>query len=392
MTSKLSLELLQLTQALLQEPSVTPEVCHCFDHVVNTLSSHKQLSFRRMDHQGVANLFISTRTAKSFPLLFSGHVDVVPPGIQAHWRHPPFQPTVENQCLYGRGAVDMKSSVSAFVTAVNTHLLRHQHDAMPIAIMLTSDEEGPARHGTQHMIETLRQEGLTFQNALVGEPTSVRHLGDTIKVGRRGSLTGKLMIQGTQMHVAYSHAHLNPLAAMSQFLSRAATWHWETHPAENFPSTQFTPTRIESSSGASNTTPEIAHCQFNFRYNPAVHANQLKHQVEQLLESIQLPFTLEWEHGASPFYKKPGPFVKKIQHLLQHTLDTSSQISTSGGTSDARFLAKHCTELVELGPLCGTAHQIDEHIPLTDLAKLHEIYGLILDSFVNHSPGLPQNS
>jgi succinyl-diaminopimelate desuccinylase len=372
--------LLQLTKSLLNEASVTPFPANCLELIQHTLSSQKHLSFRRMDHQGVANLFIYTKGTRNFPLLFSGHIDVVPPGPLEQWQHPPFQATISQNCLYGRGSVDMKSSVSAFVMATLEYLRCNGNQALPIAIMLTSDEEGPAQHGTKHMIETLVDEGYSFQYALVGEPTSVEKLGDTIKIGRRGSLTGKLTVQGEQMHVAYSHDRLNPLSVICAFLAEAAQTSWEQQPAEHFPATKFTPTQIHSDSGASNTTAKVASCQFNFRYNPAVSAEILQQKVHTLLQKHQLRYSIAWEHGSSPFYKPPGKFVLSIQHIIQRTLHLKSSLSTSGGTSDARFLAAHCTEIVELGPLCTLAHHIDENIPLTDLENLYHLYLNILQN------------
>lgn len=371
--------LLQLTQALLNEPSITPLPAKCFDIIEQALTEHPNLTFRRMDHQGVANLFISTTGQREFPLLFSGHIDVVPPGPLEHWKNHPFQATIVHHRLYGRGSIDMKSSVSAFVMAVKEHLSHHGNHALPIAIMLTSDEEGPALHGTRHMIETLHQEGFLFHCALVGEPTSVSQLGDTIKIGRRGSLTGKLSIQGEQMHVAYSHDHLNPLSVISTFLSEAGTTAWENEQAAHFPATKFTPTQVHSDSGASNTTAKVAQCQFNFRYSPATNADQLKAKINSLLQKHQLPYAIEWEHGSSPFYKNPGLFVQQVQAIIHHQTGLHTNLSTSGGTSDARFLAPYCKEIIELGPLCGLAHHIDENIPLHDLANLYQLYLTILN-------------
>lgn len=364
--------LISFTQKLLREPSITPNPKKCLDFIADFCKA-SSLNTRRFDHKDTANLFVTTHNTKSFPLLFCGHVDVVPPGNLDLWTFPPFSATIHDQKIFGRGAVDMKSSISAFLTALQSFLLLPNARNLPIALIFTSDEEGPAVNGTSYVIEQLIQEGYKFQTALVGEPTSIKTVGDTIKIGRRGSLSASISVVGKQSHVAYAKSSENPIFAITHFIHTAQQHSWDTGHAL-FPPTQFCATNIESISEASNVTPSHASCKINFRFCPASTTQHLQKQVAQLLSATQLPFNISWSTNSSPFYKPAGKLCHSITHQIQSKYGICSEFSTSGGTSDARFIAPHVEEILELGPLNHTAHQIDEHISLNDLHTLYDIY------------------
>lgn len=364
--------LISLTQKILREPSITPDPGKCLDIIADFCKS-SPFNIRRLDHKDTANLFITTHNTRSFPLLFCGHVDVVPPGNPDLWDFPPFSATIHDQKIFGRGAVDMKSSISAFLCALQTFLLLPNASNLPVALIFTSDEEGPAINGTSYVIERLVSEGYKFQTALVGEPTSTNTVGDTIKIGRRGSLSASITVAGKQSHVAYAKSSENPIFALTHFIHVAQQHMWDTGHAL-FPPTQFCATNFESTSGASNVTPSHASCKINFRFCPASSVQNLQQQVNQLLSETQLPFKISWSSNSSPFYKPAGPLCQSITRRIQSKYGINSELSTSGGTSDARFIAPHVEEILEFGPLNHTAHQINEHIALSDLYILQDIY------------------
>lgn len=375
MQESLNSELLQLTCDLISQPSVTPHSAQCFSIIERFCQDH-QLSYQRLDCNDTQNLFITTHQSTHFRLLLSGHIDVVPPGDIEQWSHDPFQANIRENILYGRGAVDMKSSVAAMLIAVK-QMLQQKADCAPVALLLTSDEEGMAQDGTRYAIDQLISQGYQFQYALVGEPTSVDSLGDTVKIGRRGSLSGHARIMGKQAHVAYAQHDVNPIFALSQFIQDAKTCTWDEG-FEKFPATQFCVTSLESKSPASNVTPACASCRFNFRFSPASTHESLKNQVQLMLGNSGLRFEIEWSPPSHAFYKQPGRFTEQVIQSIAATCETKTVISTSGGTSDARFLAAHVEEIIEIGPKNTSAHQIDEHIPLDDLERLGSLYTDIL--------------
>ncbi len=375
MQEPLNSELLQLTCDLIAEQSITPFSARCFTIIERFCQDH-QLHYQRLDCHDTQNLFITTQQSKQFRLLLSGHIDVVPPGDIKQWSHNPFQASIRDDILYGRGAVDMKSSVAAMLIAIK-HMLQQKLECAPVALLLTSDEEGVAQDGTRYAIDQLIRQGYQFQYALVGEPTSVESLGDTVKTGRRGSLSGHVTIVGKQSHVAYAEHNVNPIFALSQFIHDAKTCVWDEG-FENFPSTQFCATSFESRSPAGNVTPAKASCHFNFRFSPASTHASLKKQVNDMLEDSGLHFEIKWSPPSHAFYKKPGHLTKQVIESIATICDIEATLSTSGGTSDARFLAAHVEEIIEIGPKNNTAHQIDEHIPIHDLQRLCSLYTDIL--------------
>lgn len=375
-------ELLNFTCQLINEKSISPNPANClkiiqeFCHSIGCQSQY-------FDHNHTSNIFITSHPVKHFPFLFCGHIDVVPAGESVLWTSPPFEATIRNQVLYGRGACDMKSSVASMLMALK-HYRHNPINTTPIALLFTSDEEGLAQDGTRFAMQQLDEQGHTFQHALVGEPTSQHSFGDTIKTGRRGSLTGSITIQGRQAHVAYAKSNENPLFALANFIHHGQIHQWDSG-HECFPATQFCVTHVQTPSTASNVTPSFATCHLNFRYNPASSSDSLKEQVNTLLDAQNLPYTCSWQPASEPFYKHPGQFSKLVQHAIDQTCSTTAQLSTNGGTSDARYISSYVKEIVEFGPLNTSAHAIDEHIPLQDLHKLYLIYRNILTSVHIHS-------
>ncbi|MEC8882850.1 MAG: succinyl-diaminopimelate desuccinylase [Pseudomonadota bacterium] len=375
-------ELLNFTCQLINEQSISPNPANClniiqeFCHSIGCQSQH-------FDHNHTSNIFITSHPVKHFSFLFCGHIDVVPAGESKLWTSPPFKASIRNQILYGRGACDMKSSVASILMA----LKRYMHNPLnttPIAMLFTSDEEGLAQDGTRFAMQQLDEQGYTFQQALVGEPTSQGNLGDTIKTGRRGSLTGSIEIRGKQAHVAYAKSSENPIFALANFIHNGCAHQWDSG-HEHFPATQFCVTQVETPSNASNVTPSFAKCNLNFRYNPASSSDSLKAQVNELLDAENLPYNCSWNPASEPFYKKPGQFSNLVQNAIYQTCSTTAQLSTNGGTSDARFVSQYVDEIVEFGPLNSSAHAIDEHIPLQDLYRLYLIYTHILVSVHSES-------
>ena len=370
-------ELLDLTCQLINEQSISPNPANCLN-IIHDFCHSIGCQSRHFDHNHTSNIFITSRPEKHFPFLFCGHIDVVPAGESKLWTSPPFKASIRNQILYGRGACDMKSSVASILMALK-HYMCNPRNTTPIALLFTSDEEGLAQDGTRFAMQQLDEQGYTFQQALVGEPTSQEHLGDTIKTGRRGSLTGSIEIRGQQGHVAYAKSNENPMFAMANFIHHGCIHQWDSGHA-HFPATQFCVTQVQTPSNASNVTPSFAKCNLNFRYNPSSSSESLKQQVNQLLDAQNLPYTCLWHPASEPFYTTPGQFSTLVQNAIYETCATAAQLSTNGGTSDARFVSLYVNEIVEFGPLNSSAHAIDEHIPLEDLYRLYVIYTNILMS------------
>lgn len=369
--------LIELTQALIRQPSVTPKPMLCLD-IISDFCQDLGWHCRRIDKRDTANLFITTKDSKQHDLLFGGHVDVVPPGDLSLWRFPPFSGQITEGKLYGRGAVDMKSSIAAFLMALKSHHRRlSQPNAPSIALIITSDEEGDAIDGTDFVMSTLADEGYCFDCALVGEPTSDYHVGDIIKIGRRGSLSATLTITGTQSHVAYANQRVNPIYSLATFIQQAQTMRWD-HGHTGFSPTAFCPTTIHADTGANNVTPSRATCQFNFRFCPASTPESLKKSVIALLDQQHLPYQLAWSRPNLPFFKPPGKLCQAVKDMIRMRFQPACDYSTSGGTSDARFITAYVQEMMEFGPLNATAHKVDEHISLNDLSLLCSIYQAIL--------------
>ena len=366
----------ELAQALIAHPSVTPDDAGCQDLIAAHL---RPLGFRceTLAFGAVRNLWAVHGEAG--PLLaFAGHTDVVPTGPEAAWTSPPFQPSVREGRLYGRGAADMKGSLAAMVSAVAAFLGRHPAPRGRFGLLLTSDEEGPAVDGTVRVVDALVGRGEIPDWCIVGEPTSERAVGDVIKNGRRGSLSGTLTVRGIQGHVAYPYKAANPVHLAAPALADLVAEHWDDGSAE-FPPTTFQISNIHAGTGAGNVIPGSLAVQFNFRFNPASPADHLRQRTEEILAQHGLDFSVDWTLGAEPFLTPPGALVEAVQAAVFAVTGREAQCSTTGGTSDARFLARHCPQVIELGPVNASIHQIDEWVDVAELDQLAAIYEQVLE-------------
>lgn len=355
--------------------SVTPDDGGCMDIVAGRLAP-LGFSVERLDSAGVSNLW--ARRGSQEPILcFAGHTDVVPPGPLDQWGSDPFKPSVREGSLHGRGAADMKTSIAAFVTAVERHLAgRHVH-AGTIALLLTSDEEGPAIDGTVRVIETLKARGEKLDFCIVGEPTSSSRLADTIKNGRRGSLAGRLVVKGVQGHIAYPHLVKNPVHMVAPALAELAAMAWDAG-NEFFPPTSWQVSNFHAGTGADNVVPGTAEILFNFRYSTASTPEGLKARVHEILDRHGVEYALDWTLSGKPYLTPRGKLVEVVSRSIREVAGIETELSTSGGTSDGRFIADICPQVIELGPLNATIHKIDEHIAVDDAELLSRIYERIL--------------
>jgi len=321
---------------------------------------------------GVTNLW--ARRGDSAPVVcFAGHTDVVPTGPLDKWNSPPFQPEIRDGYLYGRGAADMKTSLAAFVVGIERFVAAHPDHPGSIALLLTSDEEGDAIEGTVRVVETLKARGELLDCCIVGEPTSTAELGDVIKNGRRGSLSGRLIVKGKQGHVAYPHLGRNPvhLAAPALAELTAATWDAGN---EYFPPTTFQISNIHAGTGATNVIPGTMEVLFNFRFSTATTVDELKTTVHAILDRHGLEYDLVWNQGGKPFLTPRGTLVDALSGAIKEVTGLDTELSTTGGTSDGRFIADICPQVVELGPVNATIHQINECVAVADMEPLARIY------------------
>lgn len=366
---------LDLAQALIARRSITTEDAGCLELIAARLDP---LGFvcERMDSTGptgrVANLWARRGTAKPL-IVFAGHTDVVPPGPLDQWTADPFTPTVRDGMLYGRGAADMKTSVAAAVVAVERLLAATPHLAGSIAFLLTSDEEGDATDGTVKVVEALKARNETIDCCIVGEPTSVNKQGDMIKNGRRGSLSGKLVVKGVQGHVAYPEKVKNPIHLAAPALAELAAARWDDG-NDFFPPTSFQISNIHAGTGVTNVVPGALEVLFNFRFSTASTADSLQNRVHAILDRHGLEYELLWTLGGRPFVTAPGRLVDALSAAIQEEAGIVPELSTSGGTSDGRFIADICPEVVEFGPVNATIHKIDECVAVADIEPLARIY------------------
>ena len=361
----------QLTEALIARASVTPEDAGCLELIAERLKP-LGFSFERIDRNGTSNLW--ARRGTTAPLMvLAGHTDVVPTGNLDAWTTPPFQPSERDGKLYGRGAADMKSSLAAFVVAVEQFVADNPNHPGSIAFLLTSDEEGPANDGTTIVVDALKARGETIQYAIVGEPTSVNRCGDMIKNGRRGSLSGNLTIKGIQGHVAYPHLARNPIHQFAPALAELSATVWDNG-NEYFPPTTWQISNFNAGTGATNVIPGTLSLKFNFRFSTASTADGLKQHVEDLLKRHGLEYSIEWTLGAKPFITPEGPLADAARNAIKTVCGIDTELSTTGGTSDARFIAEIAEQIIELGPVNSSIYMIDEHIELSALPELAAIY------------------
>lgn len=371
-----------LAQQLIRLESVTPNDGGCQPLILSHL---EKIGFAGewMNFEEVTNLWATRASADSdraAPLIvFAGHTDVVPPGPIDRWQFPPFEGAIQDSMLHGRGAADMKSSIACFVTACERFTARHPEHHGTIGILLTSDEEGVARWGTREVMRTLEQRKQHIDMCIIGEPSSTSKLGDVIKVGRRGSINALLKIYGTQCHIAYPQA--NTLHRAAQIITELAAIEWDEGNA-NFQPTSFQVSNLRGGSGADNVIPGEVEIQFNLRYSPQITDSEIKKRIERLLTNYKLNFEIDWRHSGVPFETTQGKLIEVVSDCVKEVTGNTPTRSTSGGTSDGRFIAPTGTEVVELGPINATIHQIDECVSTADLDQLSSIYENILEKIL----------
>ena len=361
----------QLARELISRRSITPDDAGCQQLIIERL---KPLGFicESFDCDGVTNLWARHGQAK--PLLcFAGHTDVVPTGPLDKWHTDPFVPTERNGMLFGRGAVDMKTGVAAFVTAAEAFVKAHPDHAGSIALLITSDEEGQAINGTVRVVDWLKAQNERIDYTIVGEPSSTEQFGDLIRNGRRGSLSARLVVKGVQGHIAYPHLADNPIHLFAPALAELSTTVWDEG-NEYFPATSFQVSNFNSGTGAFNVIPGTVEVYFNFRFSTASTAANLQSRTEDILRRHGLDFDIKWTLGGKPFLTKRGVLVEALVASVEQVAGVTPQLSTGGGTSDGRFIADICDQIAEFGPINATIHKIDECVALTDIDRLHEVY------------------
>ena len=372
---------LHLTEQLIAQRSVTPEDGQCqallqarlapLGFACETIVSGPE-TFR------VTNLWAKRPGRSGRTLVFAGHTDVVPTGPLEQWTSDPFVPSHRDGNLYGRGAADMKTSIAAFTVAVEEFLAAHPEPELGIAFLITSDEEGPSVDGTVVVCERLQQRGDKLDFCIVGEPTSVEKLGDMIKNGRRGSLSGKLTVRGVQGHIAYPQLARNPIHQAMPALAELAATEWDQGNAF-FPPTSFQVSNIHGGTGATNIIPGAVVVDFNFRFASVSTAEDLQRRVHAVLDRHGLDYALKWTVGGQPFLTTPGELVGAVQAAIRDETGLETELSTTGGTSDGRFISRICPQVIEFGPINASIHKIDEHVRVADLEPLKNIYRRTLE-------------
>jgi succinyl-diaminopimelate desuccinylase len=367
---------LELAKALIARPSVTPDDSDCQELIREHLTP-LGFRFETVARNGVTNLW--ARRGDAGPLVcLAGHTDVVPTGPREKWESDPFAPTIRDGRLYGRGAADMKGSLAAFVTAVRDFVGAHPNHSGSIAFLLTSDEEGPAKDGTVAVIEKLVARGEIPDFCIVGEPTSVERAGDMVKNGRRGSLSARLTVHGVQGHVAYPDQALNAVHVVSPAIADMAKTVWDNG-NDFFPPTTWQVSNFQAGTGATNVIPGEAEVLFNFRFSTASTPESLRERVGQILTRNGVRCDLNWELGAKPYLTDAGVLVDAVVEAIGEVAGIAPQLSTTGGTSDGRFLSEICPHVIELGPTNATIHKVNEYVPLADLDVLPRMYRAILE-------------
>ena len=375
----------RLTEALIARPSVTPVDEGCQALMAERLQAIgfecQTLVFGPADAP-VTNLWAIKRgrghAAGAPTLAFAGHTDVVPTGPLDQWSSPPFVPSYRDGCLYGRGAADMKTSLAAMVVASEEFVAQHPDHVGSIAFLITSDEEGPSVDGTVKVCEWLTAQGERLDACIVGEPTSVHQVGDMIKNGRRGSLSGKLRVQGIQGHIAYPHLARNPIHQAAPALAELAAIVWDQG-NDHFPPTNWQMSNIHAGTGANNVIPGELVIDFNFRFSTESTPEGLQTRLEDVLRQHGLTFHIDWTLGGRPFLTRRGPLVDAMAAAIKDVTGLETELSTTGGTSDGRFIAQICPQVVEFGPVNASIHKIDEHVAVADIEPLKNIYRQTLE-------------
>ena len=370
---------LTLAKDLISRASVTPEDAGCQRLIAERLEKigfkAKHLRFADVD-----NLWI-TRGEGAPSLIYVGHTDVVPTGPLENWTSDPFQPEIRDGCLYGRGAADMKGSIASMTTALERFIAEHPDHKGTIGMLITSDEEGPSINGTLKVVDYLNSRNIKIDWCLVGEPTCINTVGDVVKNGRRGSLGATLRVYGVQGHVAYPHLASNPIHLASPALTELGNTTWDNG-NEFYPPTTFQISNIHAGTGADNVIPGHIDIMFNFRYSSEVTHEELRNRVESILDNYQLSYDIEWKLSGEPFLTPKGKLLETVVASVKEITGNDPEISTSGGTSDGRFIAPTGAEVVELGPVNASIHKIDECVKVDDLETLSNIYEQILRQLI----------
>ncbi|QUJ66751.1 succinyl-diaminopimelate desuccinylase [Photobacterium sp. GJ3] len=367
---------LALAKDLISRPSVTPEDAGCQELMINRL---EKLGFKiePMVFEDTTNLW--ARRGTEAPLfVFAGHTDVVPAGPAAQWHTPPFEPTVIDGYLHGRGAADMKGSLACMVVAIERYLAEHPDHKGSIALLITSDEEGPFINGTTRVIDALEARHEKIDMCIVGEPSSTHEVGDVVKNGRRGSITGDLVVKGVQGHVAYPHLADNPVHNAMPALAELAATTWDNG-NEYFPPTSFQIANVAAGTGASNVIPGEFEVQFNFRFSTELTDEDIKRKVHSVLDAHGLSYDLKWTFSGHPFLTDEGTLLEAVVSAIEEVNHRRPELLTTGGTSDGRFIARTGAQVVELGPVNATIHKVNECVKIADLEKLTDMYQKVLE-------------
>ena len=370
---------IELAKALIEKESVTPDDAQCQELMENIL---KPIGFNieYMQFEEVLNMWARKGTEKPH-VCFAGHTDVVPTGPEEKWTYPPFEPTIVDGMLYGRGAADMKGSVAAFLTATERFIAKHPDHKGSISYLITSDEEGPSVNGTVKVIEALEARNEKIDMCIVGEPSSTTECGDVIKNGRRGSLGAVMIVKGIQGHVAYPHLAKNPIHLAAPALAEMSVEEWDQG-NDFFPATTFQISNINGGTGATNVVPGEVEVVFNFRFSTELTQEILKERTHAIMDKHGFEYEINWKLSGHPFLTDEGSLVEATVEAIKHVTNIDTELSTSGGTSDGRFIAPTGAQVVELGPINATIHQVNEHVSVSDLEVLSEIYERTLENLL----------
>ena len=368
---------LELLKKLIKIESISPNDNGCFD-VIKQQFDGLDFSFEEINYKNISNLIITNGDSKNKTFCFLGHTDVVPPGPESEWSVPPFSGEIIDNKIYGRGAADMKGGVACFISALKEFLSENKDPSFNIMVLLNSNEEGKLENGkVDRVINEMIDKDKFIDFCLIGEPSSSKKVGDVIRIGRRGSLSGNLRVYGIQGHVAYPKQALNPILGMGKTLEELKNMEWDRG-NENFEPTSFQVSNIKSGTGAENVVPGVLEMTFNFRFSPESSADGLKEKFEALLKKSDLKYDVSWTLSALPFLTAKTEFIDIVKSSIKEINNIDTKIDNGGGTSDGRWVAPMGSEIVELGPLNKTIHQIDEHVDIEDLSTLKEIYKKIL--------------
>ena len=368
---------LELLKKLIKIESISPNDNGCFD-VIKQQFDGLDFSFEETNYKNISNLIITNGDSKNKTFCFLGHTDVVPPGPESEWSVPPFSGEIIDNKIYGRGAADMKGGVACFISALKEFLSENKDPSFNIMVLLNSNEEGKLENGkVDRVINKMIDKDKFIDFCLIGEPSSSKKVGDVIRIGRRGSLSGNLKVYGIQGHVAYPKQALNPILGIGKTLEELKNMEWDRG-NENFEPTSFQVSNIKSGTGAENVVPGVLEMTFNFRFSPESSPDGLKEMFEALLKKSDLKYDVSWTLSALPFLTSKTEFIDIVKSSIKEINNIDTKIDNGGGTSDGRWVAPMGSEIVELGPLNKTIHQIDEHVDIEDLSTLKEIYKKIL--------------